>query len=123
MSAWFVLAASGLHQACPGDPRYEIFSPLFDKVTFRLDPKYSKGGKFIVTARNNSRDNIYIQSAKLNGQPLDRCWITYREITAGGRLDLTLGPKPNIEWGVAQPRNALNELKSEQPAPAAIEEQ
>jgi predicted alpha-1,2-mannosidase len=101
MSAWFVLAASGLHQACPGDLRYEIFSPLFDKVTIRLDPKFTKGGTFTITARNNSPDNVYIQSASLNGQPLDRCWITYREITAGGSLDLVLGRQPNKDWGLA----------------------
>jgi putative alpha-1,2-mannosidase len=103
MSAWFVLAASGLHQACPGDLRYEIFTPLFDKVTIRLDPKYAKGGTFTITAQNNSPANVYIQSASLNGQPLNRCWLTYQEITAGGTLDLVLGPQPNKNWGLADP--------------------
>jgi putative alpha-1,2-mannosidase len=101
MSAWFVLAASGIHQACPGDPRYEIFSPLFDKVTMRLNPRYAKGKSFTIVARNNSPENIYIQSATLNGQPLNRCWISYQEITAGGTLELVLGPKPNPGWGLA----------------------
>jgi predicted alpha-1,2-mannosidase len=101
MSAWFVLASSGLHQACPGDLRYEIFSPLFDKVTIRLDPKYTKGGTFTITTKNNSPTNLYIQSATFNGQPLDRCWLTYQEITAGGALELMLGPEPNKQWGLA----------------------
>jgi predicted alpha-1,2-mannosidase len=101
MSAWFVLAASGIHQACPGDPRYEIFSPLFDKVTINLDPRYAKGKRFIIMAHNNSPENVYIQSASLNGQPLNRCWISHQEITAGGNLELTLGPKPNRGWGLA----------------------
>ena len=101
MSAWFVLAASGIHQACPGDPRYEIFTPLFDKVTLHLDPRYTKGGTFTITAKNNSPENIYIQSAALNGKPLDRCWIDYKEIVAGGKLDLVLGPQPNKNWGLA----------------------
>jgi len=100
MSAWFVLAASGLHPACPGDPRYEIFSPLFDEIVIRLDPKYAKGKTFTIHAQNNSPENVYIQSASLNGKPLDRCWISHSEITAGGRLDLVLGPKPNQSWGV-----------------------
>jgi predicted alpha-1,2-mannosidase len=100
MSAWFVLAASGLHPACPGDPRYEIFSPLFDDIVIRLDPKYAKGKTFTIHAQNNSPENVYIQSASLNGKPLDRCWISHSEITAGGRLDLVLGPKPNQSWGV-----------------------
>jgi predicted alpha-1,2-mannosidase len=101
MSAWFILAACGLHQACPGDLRYEIFTPLFDRITFHLGPKVATGTTFTVTAKNNSPQNIYIQSAKLNGQRLDRCWITYQEITAGGSLDLVLGPQPNKTWGLA----------------------
>jgi putative alpha-1,2-mannosidase len=100
VSAWYVLGASGLAQACPGDPRYEIFSPLFDKVTLNLNPNYSKGKAFVITAQNNSPDNIYIQSATLNGKPLNRCWVSYAEITAGGTLNLVLGPQPNMKWGV-----------------------
>lgn len=101
MSAWFVLAASGLHQACPGDPRYEIFSPLFDRVTFQLDRKFARGQTFTVIAHDNSPTNVYIQSAALNGQPINRCWLTQSEITAGGTLELTLGPRPNERWGLA----------------------
>ena len=102
MSAWFVLAASGLHQACPGDPRFEIFTPLFDKVTMKFDPKYAKGANFVITTKNNSPENVYIQSATLNGQPLNRCWLSYREITAGGTLNLVLGAEPNKSWGVEE---------------------
>jgi predicted alpha-1,2-mannosidase len=100
MSAWFILAASGIHQACPGDPRYELFSPLFDKVTIRLDPKYTKGGTFTITVHDNSPENVYIQSTRLNDKPLDRCWITHQEIVGGGTLDLVLGPQPNRKWGL-----------------------
>ncbi len=100
VSAWYVLGASGLAQACPGDPRYEIFTPLFDKVTLNLNAKYSKGQAFVITATNNSAENVYIQSATLNGQPLNRCWLSYSEITAGGTLDLVLGPQPNKNWGL-----------------------
>ena len=102
MSAWFVLAASGLHQACPGDPRFEIFTPLFDRITLRFDAKYAKGASFSITSKNNSPQNVYIQSAMLNGQPFDRCWLTFAEITAGGNLELVLGPVPNRRWGIAR---------------------
>ncbi len=98
-SAWFVLAASGLSQACPGDPRFEIFTPLFDKVTLNLDPKYSAGKSFVITTQNNSPKNVYIQSATLNGRPLNRCWLMHSEIVAGGKLDLVLGDQPNMKWG------------------------
>lgn len=100
MSAWYVLAASGLHQSCPGDNRFEIFTPLFDKVILRLDPKFTAGGTFTITAINNSPRNVYIQAASLNGKPIDRCWLDYKEIVAGGALELVLGPDPNVNWGI-----------------------
>jgi putative alpha-1,2-mannosidase len=90
-----------LRQARPGDPRYEIFTPLFNKVTFRLDREYCQGQTFTATAQNNSRANVYIQSATLNGKPLNRCWVNYQEISSGGTLNLVLGPEPNQQWGVA----------------------
>ncbi len=99
MSAWYVLAAAGLTQGCPGDPRFEIFTPMFDKVTVKLDPEYAKGKSFVITSRNQSPDNLYIQAATLNGQPLNRCWLNYAEIAAGGTLELVLGPRPQEKWG------------------------
>ena len=100
MSAWYVLAASGITQGCPGDTRFEILNPLFDRITLKLDPKYAKGKSFVITAKNNSPQNIYIQSAALNGQPINRCWLNYSEIIAGGTLDMVMGAQPNKEWGV-----------------------
>lgn len=99
MSSWFVLAASGIHQACPGDPRYEIFTPLFDKVDIRIDPVYGSGKVFTIVARNNGPGPRYIQSATLNDHPLNRCWLNHKEITSGGMLVLDLGQEPNKNWG------------------------
>ena len=100
ISAWFVLAAGGLHQSCPGDPRFEIFTPLFNKITITIPPEFSKGATFVISTKNNSPENVYIQSATLNGQPLNRCWLSYQEIVAGGTLELVLGPQPNTKWGI-----------------------
>jgi len=102
MSAWYVLAATGLHPVCPGDNVYLLTSPVFEKVSLRLDPKYYPGGTFTVVARNNSAANLYIQSAKLNGRPLDRAWITHEEVAAGGTLEFIMGPVPNPAWGAAR---------------------
>lgn len=99
MSAWYVLAASGLHPVCPGETRYEITSPVFNKISFRLDPKYATGKSFTITAKNNSSENIYIQSAKLNGKPYAKCYIDHSQIAAGGTLELVMGPDPNPAWG------------------------
>ena len=100
MSAWFILAASGLHQACPGDPRYEIFTPLFDRVAIRIDPVYGKDRTFVITTRGNGPGERYIRSATLNGKPLNRCWLSHREIVAGGTLEFDLSAEPNKSWGL-----------------------
>ncbi|MEL7600642.1 MAG: GH92 family glycosyl hydrolase [Proteiniphilum sp.] len=100
MSAWFVLSAVGLHQACPGDLRYEITSPVFEETEIQLDGKYATGERFRIKAINNSEKNIYIQRASLNGVPLERCWLHYDEIISGGELRLEMGPEPNTGWGV-----------------------
>jgi predicted alpha-1,2-mannosidase len=100
MSAWYVLAASGLHPVCPGDTRQEITSPVFSKVTLHLDPKYATGKTFTIIAKNNSTANIYIQSAKLNGKVYNKCHIDYKEITKGGTLELAMGDTPNKNWGI-----------------------
>ena len=94
MSAWYILASIGFHPICPGSTRYELTSPQFDRVTIQLDREYYKGRKFTIIARNNSPENVYIQSVKLNGKLLDRLWITHEEITRGGVLEFTLGDKP-----------------------------
>ena len=98
MSAWYILAAMGLHPVCPGDTVYLLTSPVFSQVSIRLDPNYTKGGSFTVSAHDNSATNLYIQSATLNGQPLNRAWVTHDEIAAGGKLDFVMGPEPNKAW-------------------------
>ena len=101
MSAWYILSAIGFHPVSPVDGIYIIGSPLFDEVNIRLDPHYYKGREFTVLARNNSAQNIYIQSAKLNGKTLARAWITHAEIVQGGKLEFIMGSAPNKEWGSA----------------------
>ncbi|HOX40166.1 MAG TPA: GH92 family glycosyl hydrolase [Candidatus Brocadiia bacterium] len=101
MSAWYVLSAMGFHPVSPVDGVYIIGSPLFDKVTVRLDPAYYKGGTFTVIARNNSAQNCYVQSAALNGKPLERAWIRHSEIAEGGVLEIVMGPSPNTAWGTS----------------------
>lgn len=97
MSAWYVLAASGLHQVCPGDTRYEIFSPVFNKIIIRPS---ASSKPFTIIASGNSPQNRYIQSAKLNGKPYNKCYIHHQEIVNGGTLEFVMGAEPNKSWGV-----------------------
>ena len=94
LSAWYILAAMGIHPINPGDNRYQITSPVFDEVVVELDANYYSGKQFKIIAKNNSPKNIYIQQMALNGQPLKRFYITHEEITDGGKLELIMGPEP-----------------------------
>jgi predicted alpha-1,2-mannosidase len=96
LSAWYVLAASGIHPVCPGETRFEITTPIFNRIEFNLD----NGKKFTVSAVHNSPKNVYIQSAKLNGKAYNKCYIEYTDIMNGGKLELVLGNQPNVKWGL-----------------------
>ncbi|MBT3193405.1 MAG: glycoside hydrolase family 92 protein [Verrucomicrobia bacterium] len=94
MSAWYVLAAMGIHPVCPGDGTYQITSPVFERIEIALDSEYHSGKTFTILARDNSAENIYIQAMTLNGEPLTRFWLSHEEITAGGILELKMGAAP-----------------------------
>jgi len=57
--------------------------------------------QFVITAADNSRKNLYIQRARLNGKEWTRSWITHQQIVTGGELRLQMGPEPNRQWGAA----------------------
>jgi predicted alpha-1,2-mannosidase len=100
-SAWYVLSALGFYPVNPASGVYVIGSPMVDKATIRLDPKFNKGKEFTIVAENNSPKNVYIQSATLNGKPLTRSWFTHEELSAGGELILKMGSEPNRQWAQA----------------------
>jgi predicted alpha-1,2-mannosidase len=106
MGALGVLMSIGLFDVSGGAavrPHYEITTPLFDKIEITLDRKYFPGKKFTIKTRNNTPQNIYIQSATLNGKTLNNCWFWHEDLVQGGTLELTLGPQPNREWGLTPP--------------------
>ena len=99
MSAWYVMSSMGLYQVCPGDPVYQITAPIFKEVKIKLDSNIYSGKQFVIKANNLDSQNIYIQSATLDGNPLDRSWISHDEIVKGGTLVFEMGPEPNKQWG------------------------
>lgn len=96
-SSWYVLSAIGFYPVCPGSAEYEIGSPIFSKSVVTL----GNGKQFVVLANHVSARNKYIQSAKLNGKPLDRPWFSHAEIAGGATLVLEMGDQPNTTWGVS----------------------
>jgi predicted alpha-1,2-mannosidase len=95
MSAWYVLSAMGFYPVCPGQKDYEIGTPIFKNITINLE----NGKSFIIKADNVSDNNIYIQSAKLNGKNYTKCFLSYDDIMAGGTLEFVMGPNSNTNWG------------------------
>ena len=96
-SSWYVLSAMGFYPVCPGSPVYEIGSPIFAGTTIHM----GNGKEFTIVADHVSAQNKYIQSARLNGQPLDKPWFRHSDIANGGTLILEMGPTPNLRWGSA----------------------
>lgn len=95
MSAWHILSALGFYQVNPANGVLVFGSPLFEKAAIRLP-----GDKiFEVVAEGNSPENIYIQSATLNGRPYTKGYIRYEEVMKGGNLTFRMGPQPNPDFG------------------------
>ncbi|WP_255702670.1 glycoside hydrolase domain-containing protein [Antarcticibacterium sp. 1MA-6-2] len=68
-------------------------------MVIKLDPKYYTGDTFTIRTHNNSRENMYIQSATLNGKGHKKYWFPHELFAKGGELEIYLGPEPNIKWG------------------------
>lgn len=98
ISAWYVMSAMGFFPVLPGEPTYAIGSPLFDKMTINLE----NGKKFVIKANNVSDENIYIQSAKLNGKAYTKSWFNHQEILNGSEFIFEMGDKPNYDWGTSK---------------------
>jgi predicted alpha-1,2-mannosidase len=96
MSAWYVFSAMGFYPVNPASSVYVIGTPVMRKVVMQVP----LNKKFTVLAPNSSSDNMYIQSAKLNGKPYTHTFITQQDIMSGGTLEFVMGPKPNEHWGV-----------------------
>ncbi len=99
MSAFVVFSQLGFYPVTPGSPTYNIGSPAFTHAVVQL----SNGGTFEIKANNASKENKYIQSARLNGVKLDQPWFNHSDLASGGVLELEMGPKANTQWGIATP--------------------
>ena len=60
------------------------------------------GKKFIIEAKNNSKENVYIQSATLNGKNYSHNWLRHSDITNGGVLKLVMGNTPSTQRGLSE---------------------
>ncbi|MBR1927305.1 MAG: GH92 family glycosyl hydrolase [Bacteroidales bacterium] len=98
MSSWYVLSALGIYSVTPGTDQYVLGSPVFRDAVITLED----GKKFRIVAEGNSPVNVYIQTATLNGKPLDANYIRYHDIVSGGELRLVMGPEPAYGRGTTK---------------------
>ena len=91
MSAWYILSAMGLYQVEPAGGKYIIGSPIMDKATISL----GDGKNFSIICKNNGSENIYVQSAKLNGKTYTKSYIMYQ--------DMMKGATSNSRWAISHP--------------------
>lgn len=101
LGAWYVISSLGLFDMkglTDQAPSFALGSPLFDKITIRLNDRYYKGKEFVIETRNNSKQNDYVQSMDLNGKPLTDTRIPFSEIVQGGHLVLEMGNQPKDRY-------------------------
>jgi predicted alpha-1,2-mannosidase len=100
MGSLNVLLKIGLFQMDGGtseNPAYQIGSPIFNKVTIQLNPKYYSGKSFVIKAANNSPENIYISTINFNNKPVEKFSISQEQITNGGELIMEMSNTPSLK--------------------------
>jgi len=95
-SAWYVFSALGFYPVAPGTTQYVMGAPLFKKAVLHFE----NGKNFVINAPANSDENIYIQSAVLNGKPYTKNYLDHFEMMKGGTMDIVMGSKPNKQRGI-----------------------
>lgn len=118
LSAWYVFSAMGFYPVCPGSDQYVIGSPVFDKVTIRLE----NGKEFVIKEKGERSKEKVIVSATLNGEDYPYSYIRHSDIIKGGEISFTIGSSRQKSWGEApeyrpastpiEPENRLRTLGS-----------
>ncbi|MCP3996031.1 MAG: glycoside hydrolase family 92 protein [bacterium] len=95
MSAWYVFSALGFYPVAPGSNQYVLGSPAVKRAEIDL----GGGRSFVVVAENQAPDHVYVSEVRLDGERLERTYITHEEIVGGGELRFVMSDRPNREWG------------------------
>ena len=95
-SAWYVFSALGFYPVCPGTDEYVIGAPLFKKATLHFE----NGNTLVIDAQNNSKENLYIESLRVNGQESTRNYLKHADLLQGGTIEFKMGSHPNLNRGI-----------------------
>ncbi len=96
-SAWYILTALGIYPLNPGSGEFAITSPLFTQAVIHMD----NGETLTISAPDNGRDQVYIQSVELNGQAYSKNYIAHADLAQGGTLTFHMGDTPS-QWGTGE---------------------
>lgn len=101
LGAWYVMAGLGLFDVkglTEQDPQFGLSTPLFNRITIKLNNKYYRGKEFVIETENNNKDNICIESISVNNDALHKTFISFSTIVNGGKMTLKLGSKPADQY-------------------------
>ena len=104
MSAWYVFSAMGFYPVNPTSGKYVLGVPQFDEVQINLP----QNKQFTIFAENLSEVNRFVQAVILNGENLNRSYITHKELIAGGNLTFVMGKLANKDWGKSPQNRPIN---------------
>jgi len=91
MSAWYVFSSLGFYPFAPSSDQYQLGSPAVTQATLQLE----NGKVFIIETKNQSDKNVYVEKAVLNGQPLERSYLTHQDLMSGGKIIFYMSASPN----------------------------
>jgi predicted alpha-1,2-mannosidase len=97
LGAWYVISSIGLFDVAgltAAQPTFGLGSPLFDRVTIRLNKAYYPGSEFVIETKDNAAENVYVQGYTLGGQPLTGTRLPFADVVKGGKLEVALGNTP-----------------------------
>ncbi|MCP4902777.1 MAG: glycoside hydrolase family 92 protein [bacterium] len=97
MSAWYIFSALGFYPVAPGSNQYVLGSPTVTRAELDL----GEGRTLVVITENQAPENVYVSEVSLNGQPLERSYITHDEVVRGGELRFVMSNEPNRSWAIA----------------------
>ncbi|OMQ11634.1 GH92 family glycosyl hydrolase [[Flexibacter] sp. ATCC 35103] len=81
MSAWLVYSMMGIYPISPGDPIYTITTPMFHRITIKLDPRYYKKESIVIERQENNDGKI--NSIEVNGKPHNSFFISHEDFVNG----------------------------------------
>ena len=90
MSAWYIFSSLGFYPVTPGSNQYALGSPLVKNAILNLE----NGNTLTIKTINQSKNNVYVKSLKINGKLIDRNYILHEEIINGGEFVFEMSATP-----------------------------